>query len=207
MACRSYRHPSQPENSKAQNSPCDPLAITSIGAVSNRHLNGTRVSWFMTHAVFQAGALPNSLSPMNAKGGAVMGFIRFPLCPVVDIKNRALRDLNWLRDHMAGSHLDHYCLCAQSLAGGFIDKMILAQPRLHESVWQGGAAPVAQTHELISNSILRSRGTSSWSNCATTASSALDRFGTRSHGFPGSRSTRCISANPRRCERPATPCS
>jgi hypothetical protein len=24
---------------------------------------------------------------MNAKGGAVMGFIRFPLCPVVDIKN------------------------------------------------------------------------------------------------------------------------
>jgi hypothetical protein len=97
----------------------------------------------MTHAVFQAGALPNSLSPTNAKGGAVMGFIRFPLCPVVDIKNRALRDSNGLRDHLAGSHLDYYCLCAQSLAGGFIDKMILAQPRLHESVWPGGAAPGA----------------------------------------------------------------
>jgi hypothetical protein len=34
-----------------------------------------------------------TLSPTNAKGGAVMGFIRFPLCPVVDIKNGALRDL------------------------------------------------------------------------------------------------------------------
>jgi hypothetical protein len=56
MACRSYRHPSQPGNSKAQNSPCDPLAVTSTDAVSNRHLNGTRVSWFITHARVSGGS-------------------------------------------------------------------------------------------------------------------------------------------------------
>ena len=56
MACRSYRHPSQPGNSNAQNSPCDPLAVTSTDAVSNRHLNGTRVSWFITHARVSGGS-------------------------------------------------------------------------------------------------------------------------------------------------------
>jgi hypothetical protein len=56
MACRSYRHPKQPGNSNAQNSPCDPLAVTSTDAVSNRHLNGTRVSWFITHARVSGGS-------------------------------------------------------------------------------------------------------------------------------------------------------
>ena len=75
-----------------------------------------------------------------------MVFIRFPLCPVVDIKNRALRDLNRLRDLLAGNHLDHYCLSRPTLAGGFVDNMIRAPPRLHESVWPLGAAPGAETH-------------------------------------------------------------
>src|SRR5450631_290556 len=56
MACRSYWHPSQPGNSKAQNSPCDPLAVPSADGVSNRHLNGTRVSWFMTHVRASGGS-------------------------------------------------------------------------------------------------------------------------------------------------------
>ena len=49
LACSANLHPRQPGNSKAQNSPCAPLAVPSAEAISNRHLNGTVVSWTMMH--------------------------------------------------------------------------------------------------------------------------------------------------------------
>src|SRR5512140_2770799 len=47
IACSANLHPRQPGNSKAQNSPCAPLAVPSADVISNRHLNGTVVSWTM----------------------------------------------------------------------------------------------------------------------------------------------------------------
>ncbi len=87
MACRSYRHPSQPGNSKAQNSPCDPLAITSTDAVSNRHLNGTRVSWFITHARVSGGSATELSVTDECQGRSGDGYILLQpaSCSVINI--------------------------------------------------------------------------------------------------------------------------
>src|SRR5450631_3331811 len=49
IACKENLHPRQPGNSKAQNSPCDPLTSPSADGISNRHLNGTVASWAIMH--------------------------------------------------------------------------------------------------------------------------------------------------------------
>jgi hypothetical protein len=68
MACKETLHPRQPGNSKAQNSPCDPLA-----------------SWAILHRCprREAGA-QHSQSPMIAEVGAVMK-LSLP-CPAPDLK-------------------------------------------------------------------------------------------------------------------------
>jgi hypothetical protein len=79
-----------------------------------------------------------------------MAFIRFPLCPVVDIKESRFEGLDRLRDHLAGNHPDHVCLGRPIACRGFCwrdDRHGLDAPRLQKSVWPGGRQAPLRLHK------------------------------------------------------------
>jgi hypothetical protein len=59
----------------------------------------------MTHARVAGGSATELSVTDKCQGRSGDGFIRFLLCPVVDIKKSSFEGRDRLRDHLAGNHL------------------------------------------------------------------------------------------------------